>query len=107
MKFNDKQFKEWQLQNQFRIPRKQEFRAHMYGQELTYNEVTILYEIAVREVLMFHNVKVLSEIPWGKGYMEAAQRWVDKMSECISTRKHDQELKEKKYEDYECSETFF
>lgn len=87
MTFRDKEYKKWELKNQFSIPRRAEYIAHRFGGELTYNEITDFYAIAVQEVLMFYNIKVLSEAPWGSGFVDVKNRWIEKMTTCLERRK--------------------
>lgn len=86
MTFKNEEYKKWESKNQFFIPKRLQYIAHSFGRELTYNEVTDFYTIAVQEVLIFYNVKLLSEVPWGVGFKEVSDRWVEKMTTCLKRR---------------------
>jgi hypothetical protein len=94
MTFRYEEYKKWELKNQFSIPRRLEYIAHRFGNEFTYNEITEFYAISVREVLMFYNVKVLSETPWGVGFLEVQDRWVEKMNTCLKRKEFKKKFKE-------------
>ena len=94
MIFRDEEYKKWELKNQFFIPRRLEYIAHRFGSELTYNEITDFYAMAVQEVLMFYNIKVLSEALWGTVYVKVQDRWVEKMTTCLKTREFKKKFEE-------------
>ncbi len=94
MTFKDEEYKKWELKNQFSIPRRLEYTAHQFGNELTYNEITEFYAMAVQEVLIFYNVKVLSEVSFGIALVEARNRWIEKMTTCLEKRKSKKKFEE-------------
>ena len=94
MIFRDEEYKKWELKNQFFIPRRLEYTAHRFGSELTYNEITDFYAMAVQEVLMFYNIKTLSEAPWGTAFVRVKDRWIEKMTTCLEIRKSKKKIEE-------------
>ena len=94
MIFRDEEYKKWELKNQFFIPRRGEYIAHRFGSELTYNEITDFYAMAVQEVLTFYNIKVLSEAPWGTAYVKVKDRWIEKMTTCLEIREFKKKFEE-------------
>ena len=78
-----KKFKEWELKNQYRIPKHYEYIAERYGKYMTYNTLIMLFRISVVEVLLYYDVETLNEVPFGKGYVELKNRWIDKMQRYI------------------------
>ena len=94
MTFKDEEYKKWELKNQFSIPRRLEYTAHQFGNELTYNEITEFYAMAVQEVLILYNVKVLSEVSFGIALVEARNRWIEKMTTCLEKRKSKKKFEE-------------
>lgn len=75
--------KKWELKNQYRIPKRYEYIAERYGEYMTYNILTMFFRMSVTEVLLYYNVETLGEIPFGKGYVELKNRWIDKMQRYI------------------------
>lgn len=94
MIFREEEYKKWELKNQFFIPRRLEYTAHQFGSELTYNEITDFYAMAVQETLMFYNIKVLSEAPFGIALIKARDRWIEKMTTCLKTREFKEKFEE-------------
>ena len=89
-----KKLKEWELKNQYRIPKCLEYIAEKYGRYITYNTLIIFFQISVTEVLLYYNVETLGEIPFGRGYVELKNRWIDKMQRYI-------QIQNKEGNDYE------
>lgn len=76
-------FKKWELKNQYRIPTRYEYIAEKYGKYMTYNTLIMFFRMSVTEVLLYYNVETLGEVPFGKGYVELKNRWIDKMQRYI------------------------
>lgn len=87
--FDYEEFRKWEEVNQYYLPKKNVSIAEQYGDKLTYNDMIHLYQIAVSEVLIFYNVKTLSEIGFGQGYLEATQRWIEKIKYYIKVKNND------------------
>ena len=84
--------KKWELKNQYRIPKHYEYIAERYGEYMTYNILTMFFRMSVTEVLLYYNVETLGEIPFGKGYVELKNRWIDKMQRYIQIQNQKGEL---------------
>lgn len=56
--------------------------------------------MAVQEVLIFYNVKVLSEVPFGIALVEARNRWIEKMTTCLAKRKFKKKFEERRICNY-------
>ena len=88
MFMNDDYYKTWLKYNQYNIPKKYYCIASEYGNKLTYNQITILYAIAVDEVLTIYNVSLINELPFGLGFVLAKDKWVEKMKEALEVYNH-------------------
>lgn len=79
----DDNYKAWLKVHQYSIPRKLSYIASRYGDKLTYNQITELYALAVREVLITHDISLIDELPWGAGFGLARDKWVEMMEETL------------------------
>ena len=87
-----KKLKEWELKNQYRIPKRLEYIAEKYGRYITYNTLIIFFQISVTEVLLYYNVETLGEVSFGRGYVELKNRWIDKMQRYIQIQNKENEV---------------
>ena len=83
----DDNYKTWLKVHQYSIPKRLSYIASRYGDKLTYNQVTELYALAVREVLITHNISLIDELPWGTGFGLATDKWVKMMEEALKAQK--------------------
>jgi hypothetical protein len=83
----DDNYKTWLKDHQYRIPKHSLYIASRYGDKLTYNQITELYVLAVREVLITHNISLIDELPWGTGFGLAEDKWVKMMEEALKAQK--------------------
>lgn len=81
--FDKNEYREIMRERQFKIPSKIEYLTKYYGDFLTYNQITLLYSLAVSEVLITHNIEVISDLPWGKGLLLAKRKWIQLMDEAL------------------------
>ena len=95
----EEQAKRWkEYERQYELPRTMmvTYDADRFGNDLTYNQMTKLYSMAVDEVLLAHNVMLLSDISYGRGFHEAHERWVEKIKYCLKIAKAKEESKNNK-----------
>ena len=86
MAFNSKQFREYMKYKQYQLSDRDQFRASLYGDKLTYNEIVELRLLALREILIKYKVEVITDISWGKGLLEYRNKWEMMMKEVINER---------------------
>ena len=55
--------------------------AYSFGNKLTFNQIIDLWRTAVTEVLIIENINYLYELPYGKGYMMATEKWENLLKE--------------------------
>ena len=77
----DEEYRNYMLIHQFDIPRRIQHIARRYGDILTYNQIAKLYETSVSDILNIYNVECIIDLPFGKGLIEAAYRWEEKLGE--------------------------
>ena len=90
MSFDKEEYKNYMRIKQYRFNEIDEWIASKYGDKLTFNEVTELRLIAIRQILIKYNVEVITDISWGKGLLEYRKLWEEMMLDTIKTRERNE-----------------
>ena len=70
-----------QKMRQWELPSKNYYIAYSFGNKLTFNQIIDLWRTAVTEVLIIENINYLYELPYGKGYVMATEKWENLLKE--------------------------
>lgn len=91
MKF-DKDMKAGIVATEMHIPRRYEYLAHKYP-EVSWKQANILWTHAVTTIKTIYKVEYLIDLPFGKGYVEAAYEFEEKLKKA----NHLAELEKKRH----------
>lgn len=87
-KFDKTKFYNWELHNQWYLPKYLQFIAVMYGNDISFNKIMEFYITTVDEILSLYNVSTLSQVaPCGYGYLIAQNEWEKKIKKYLKELK--------------------
>lgn len=85
--FNNEEYRNYMKIRQYRMSDRDHIIATNYGDKLTYNEIMELRTIAIRKTLIENNIEVITDLPWGKGFLLYRVEWDSMMQKAVEIRK--------------------
>ena len=87
-KLDKTKFYNWELHNQWYLPKHFQLIAEIYGDNISFNKIMEFYITTVDEILSLYNVSTLSQVgPFGYGYLITRNEWEKKIKKYLKELK--------------------